>query len=35
MKFAKISNKGYLWVSPEEAEAHAEEVPVLAYVPTE
>ncbi len=35
MKFVKIRNKGWLWVSPEEAEAHAEVEPVLAYVPKE
>ena len=33
MKFVKIRNKGWLWVSPEEAEAHAEVEPVLSYIP--
>ena len=33
MKFVKIRGKGYLWVSKEEAEAHAEETPNLAYIP--
>ena len=35
MKFVKIRNKGFLWVSPEEAEEHAEEIPVLSYSPQE
>lgn len=33
MKFVMIRNKGWLWVSPEEADAHAETHPVLAYLP--
>ena len=33
MQFVKIRHKGFLWVSKEEAEAHAEEVPTLAYIP--
>ena len=33
MKFVKIRNKGWLWVSMEEAEAYAEVEPVLAYLP--
>ena len=33
MKFVKIRHKGYLWVSAEEAEAFAEETPMLAYIP--
>jgi hypothetical protein len=33
MKFVKIRHKGYLWVSKEEAEAFAEETPMLAYLP--
>ena len=33
MQFVKIRHKGYLWVSKEEAEAFAEETPMLAYLP--
>ena len=33
MQFVKIRHKGYLWVSKEEAEAFAEETPILPYVP--
>ena len=33
MKFVKIRHKGYLWVSKEEAEAFAEEIPRLSYIP--
>ena len=33
MKLAKIREKGFLWVSAEEAAAHAEEIPNLVYDP--
>ena len=33
MEFVRIKNKGYLWVSAEEATSHAAETPVLAYAP--
>ena len=33
MQFVKIRGKGFLWVSKEEAEAHAEPTPTLAYIP--
>ena len=33
MQFVKIRGKGYLWVSKEEAEAFAEPIPDLSYIP--
>ncbi len=31
MKLAKIRDKGFMWVTAEEAAAHAEEIPKLVY----
>ena len=35
MRLAKIRDKGFLWVTAEEAAAHAEETPRLVYDPSD
>ena len=33
LEFAKINGKGFMWMTKEEAEEHAEDLPVLSYIP--